>query len=307
MTADFIVETLLKPLPSLGFDRWVRATEESDAALASLRASRAFIVVVSQASRQSDAVRRLATHALKAPQPTISVQLDRTEPEQVADGLGAVPAIDPGDEIPTVPMAMRIREGLPLLLPPVEPAAERAEQQGELIEWNEEIFSGYLQDAVTQYDFSRGQALVASLARHLRERPYPYPDRHARADLRTFRRKRQFLLMDRYADLVIAAGTQDLEVRRQRAQALIELGRMDDALPLLNRNAEEATPGEGEWFEAHGLLGRLHKQQYVNASPPERPADLCGARFRVPSGLRHLPGAALARRECRHPDPACAP
>ena len=74
-----------------------------------------------QASRQSDAVRRLATHALKAPQPTISVQLDRTEPEQVADGLGAVPAIDPGDEYPdAVPMAMRIREGLPLLLPPVE-------------------------------------------------------------------------------------------------------------------------------------------------------------------------------------------
>jgi hypothetical protein len=277
---EFITNTLLKPLPSLGFDRWISSatlpTDHEASAREAIAASQALIVVVSQAARRSDAVSRLSAVAMKVPQPTVPVQIDETEPDSVANGLGALPKIDPGDEMirGAVPLAKRIRDGLPQLLPAAEASSDAVESELRVrIEWNEEYFSDYLQEAITRHDFSRGQALMSSLACHLRERPYPYPERHARADLNTLRRNRQFVLMERYAEMVVSSGTEDLEVRRQYAQALIELGRSDKALPVLRRNAEAATRGKNEWFEAHGLLGRLHKQQYINAPGHKRASD----------------------------------
>jgi subtilisin family serine protease len=273
---DFITGTLLKPLPSLGFERWVSATQETDDVLAGLRNCQAFLVVVSHAVRESVAVRHLAMQALKAPQPTIAIQLDDTQPGDVAEGLAAIPKIDPGDEIirAAVPFANRLREGLPLLLPPVESASDPATNRGERIEWSEAIFSGFLKEATSRHDHSRGQALVSALARHLEERPDPYPCADARADLKTLRRKRQFGLMDRYAAMVTGSGTEDLEVHRQRAQALIELGRMSEALPILTASAKVTSPGEREWFEAHGLLGRLHKQRFIDRPHAAGSAEL---------------------------------
>ena len=105
---------------------------------------------------------------------------------------------------------------------------------------------------------------MSCLARHLRLRPYPYAPAHARNDLKTLRRKRQFQLMGHYADMVLASGTDDLQVRRQLAQSLIERGQFDEALPVLQGVVTSAAADDGERVEALGLMGRLFKQRYVN-------------------------------------------
>ncbi len=274
----FVESTLLKPLPSLGFDRWMSSDgPERDATArggAGIPLCAATIVVVSTGSRDSEAVRREARLRLQATQPVIAVQLDETDPEAVAPGLGARPKIDPGDAITSaaVPMSARVRASLPRLLPPVDAAAERsAPEPGLRIEWNEEVFSEYLQGALTHHDFNRGESLLVSLERHLTQRPYPYPATHARKDLKVLRRKRQFRLMGRYAEMVLASGIDDLEVRRQLAQSLIERGQLDDALAVLQHIVTSASPDHRERVEALGLIGRLFKQMYVN-DPDDRSA-----------------------------------
>jgi endonuclease G len=270
----FVETTLLKPLPSLGFDRWISMWDAVDRGARA--ACAATIVVISKAAAESDPVRHEAGKCLKTPQPLVPVQLDQTDPENVARGLGSLPKVDPGDEITraAVPLEKRVRATLPQLLPPVDTEPDASSPaSGVPIEWNEEVLTEYLQQAMTGHDVNRGESLITSLARHLRQRPYPYPAKHARNDLKTLRRKRQFQLMGRYADMVLASGTDDLQVRRQLAQSLIERGRFDDALPVLEGIVKVAPPDDGERAEALGLIGRLFKQQYVNdpdsASAPE--------------------------------------
>ncbi len=267
----FVESTILKPLPSLGFDRWISSAALASATgggdRAAIASCAAMIVVVSKASRDSEIVRREAALGLQATQPMIPIQLDQTEPEAVTPGLGALPKIDPGDAITraAVPMVTRLRAALPELLPPVDARADVAgSEEGLPIDWNEESFSEYLKEAMTRNDFNRGVSLMSSLARHLKRRPYPYPTAHARNDLKTLRRKRQFQLMGRYADMVLASGTDDLQVRRQLAQSLIERGQFDEALPVLQGIVTSAAAEDGERVEALGLRGRLFKQQYVN-------------------------------------------
>jgi len=267
----FVESTLLKPLPSLGFDRWVSPdAAQWEAELrgrAAVESCAATLVVVSAAARRSETVRHEAGVALKAPQSVIPVQVDQTWPEDVAPGLGALPKIDPGDAIisAAVPLAKRVRDGLPALLPPIEDASDSDMREvGLAIEWNEEVFSDYLQRALTHHSFNRSNALIANLERHLRRRSYQYPASHAKKDLEALRRQRQFHLMGRYADLVLASGTNDLQVRRQLAQSLIERGHLDAALPVLQAIVQSASPDHPERVEALGLIGRLFKQKYVD-------------------------------------------
>ena len=147
---DFVESTLLKPLPSLGFDRWISSAVPASAAgggdRAAIASCAATMVVVSNASRDSDAVHREAALGLHATQPMIPIQVDQTEPEAVTPGLGALPKIDPGDAITraAVPLSTRLRAGLPELLPPVDTTAEAAGAEvGRPIDWNEESFSEY--------------------------------------------------------------------------------------------------------------------------------------------------------------------
>jgi subtilisin family serine protease len=276
----FVESTLLKPLPSLGFDRWLAPDLPGSTAnmrgTPAIESCAAAVVVVSTAARRSEMVRREAGLALKATPAVIPVQLDQTEPDDVAEGLGALPRIDPGTAIisAAVPMWKRLRDGLPALLPPADAPVETfTSKAGRAIDWNEEIFSEYLQAALTHHDFNRGESLILSLQRHLAERPYPYAATHARNDLTTLRRKRQFQLMGRYADMVLASGTDDLQVRRQLGQSLIDRGHLDDALPILQGIVKAAPPDNKERVEALGLIGRIFKQKYVNNPRDESAPD----------------------------------
>jgi subtilisin family serine protease len=269
----FVESTLLAPLPSLGFDRWLSSAavfETGKPLPGGNRFARcqATIVVVSRAAVASPQVRQEA----RLGRPMIPVCLDISLLEQLAPELSSFPRVDlsgilqaAGDPAPQ--LLIELTE----LMPPVdveEPGPDLAES--ELIAWREEIFSGSLQRAMARHDFNRGNTLLASFRRHLRARVSPYPTEHARKDLATLRKKRQFELMRRYAELVVNSGNHDSQVRRQYAQALIEQGHFDRAFMVLHALVGQTDTDEEEWFEAKGLLGRAYKQQYVNDPPVAR-------------------------------------
>jgi endonuclease G len=261
---QFVESTLLTPLPSLGFDRWISSETVS---APSLEHCKATLVVVSTAAQQSEPVRREASRCLKSTQTVVPVQIDDTAPDQVASGMSALAKVDPGDAITrgAVPLSARLRSTLPGLLPLLDDADHVAGlEAGVEIPWSAEIFSDYLAEVMTRHDFNRGEALIDSLERHLHQRDGAYQESDAKRDLDTLRRKRQFRLIERYAKLMLQSGSKDLRTRRQLAQALIERGKFDAAIPILEENAKASNPGETEYVEAFGLLGRAFKQQYVN-------------------------------------------
>ncbi len=156
---------------------------------------------------------------------------------------------------------------LAALLPPVDskPAESETPKDAEAIEWNEEIFSASLASATDRHDHARADSLVAAIVGHLADRFHPYAPQHAYADLQDLRQEREFQLMVRYAEAVIASGTRQDRVRRLFAQALIETREYSRALEVLQSIIDEPDSSQKEIFEAHGLFGRTFKQQYVDA------------------------------------------
>jgi S1-C subfamily serine protease len=93
--------------------------------------------------------------------------------------------------------------------------------------------------------------------------------------LQALRNKRLYPLMQKLGDCFIQLGLQTYKIRRQYAQALIDQGIYAAALAILRQLATETRrstdPAAAEEnAEAVGLIGRIYKQQYVNAN---RPAD----------------------------------
>lgn len=84
--------------------------------------------------------------------------------------------------------------------------------------------------------------------------------------LKLLRSHRYFELMRDVSDAFMRAGVKSSEVQKQHAQALIELGDFGSAKNLLTLMVNSLPFDHRESIEAQGLLGRLHKQRYVNAS-----------------------------------------
>ena len=134
----------------------------------------------------------------------------------------------------------------------------------EPIEWNEEVFSESLADAVRQHDHNQANRLVEAFARHATHRRDPYPPDYANRDSVALRQERQFKLMRGFGDAVLATGTKDEKVRRQYAQSLIEQKAYARALEVLASIVGDPNPRPSEVAEAQGLIGRTFKQQYVD-------------------------------------------
>ncbi len=90
-----------------------------------------------------------------------------------------------------------------------------------------------------------------------------------RAVLDTLRSYRCFALMQTFATEAakVAQGNLLIYVKRQLAQAKIELGHLDEAVTLLEALAQDVEHGGSakERSEVTGLLGRTHKQRFVEA------------------------------------------
>ena len=267
----FVRESLLPPLAPLGFDRVLTGPPSA------IEHTAAVLVVVSAEVARSDDFLDSAEAALRSRTPVVVVH--RSPPGDatgVLAELRTAAAIDP--VIAGQPHELWRR--LARLLPPSDSAPEGdLDGAGEPPAWNEQAFTVLLTDTAKRNDFAFGAALVAVFTAHLPRRaasaPDPaYPADHANADLAALRSARLFPLMREYAAAAIGSGTTDFTVRRQYGQALIELKDFDAAVRVLSELAAATPPGHKENHEARGLLGRAHKQQYIDAREGADPRSL---------------------------------
>jgi endonuclease G len=269
----FVEESLAPLLPILGFDR-VRV-EPSDLMLRGTRpAVDLVLAVISGAALEARAVVSEVTAALKRRHRTVAIVLDVSLIERLPEELALLPAVhlrpDGGDK--------PLFEQLKALLQPVARASTakgrtrgvtadaRAARLRSQPAWDAPVFSSLLKQSVETYDVFGTAELVESFADYVDVTNGSYPADNASDDLATLRSKRQFHQLCRYAGVLVEKGTPAPVVRRQYAQALIEQKKYDHALDVLQSVVNECKPDDNEAIEARGLMGRLYKQQYVDAT-----------------------------------------
>jgi trypsin-like peptidase/tetratricopeptide repeat protein len=124
-----------------------------------------------------------------------------------------------------------------------------------------------LDAALGKYQWTAVAAVCDRLICRIHEERSPYPEVAARGVLAALRKKRQFRLIVKVAEAFVRSGQDAPRIRRQYAQALIDQGILLAPEPILD--ALTIGPLEdSEVAEAHGLLGRIYKQLYINTSAP---------------------------------------
>lgn len=262
---EFIENTLLRPLPSRGFERWISSADLHGYRDLNpskvMRDCDVILAVVSQSASASTIVRDEINKARLIPVPMIVVQANLIDDNQRASfpkEVWLLPLVDLCEPNPAS------WHELTALLPLASHESSELMDLAEPIEWNEEIFSGALKNAVIVHDHNRADTLVTTFRQYIKQRPDAYRPEHANRDLKVLRDYREFKLMSRYGEAVLASGTRDEKVRRQYAQALIEQKQFDRALEVLNSIVEDTASDPGEIAEAYGLIGRTYKQQYLD-------------------------------------------
>lgn len=92
---------------------------------------------------------------------------------------------------------------------------------------------------------------------------------HAKAALRLLRGKRQFGELEHAAGLFNLSGLSQPVIGRQWAQALLDQNRVTQGLKALETLATQTGHDPVEGPEIRGLMGRAHKQLFVNEGDPE--------------------------------------
>jgi len=137
-------------------------------------------------------------------------------------------------------------------------------------------FVSALNKAVDAFDQETARLLCDKLVVHLRTRSKPYPFKQSKAILSMLRRKRYFGLITQVADMLIQTSQDHPNIQRQYAQALIDQGNLTAGLEVLVALKQEciATKNNAELAEAIGLIGRAHKQLYMDACVENKPGAL---------------------------------
>lgn len=130
--------------------------------------------------------------------------------------------------------------------------------------WDQKDFLARLTAAVDAFDRERTAELCEELVQRI-EQGEELQEGIGRKALAALRRKCYFDLMEEVADALRRAGFDDNQVRRQYAQALIDQEKISAAVYVLELLESRTADDAGENAEARGLLGRVYKQQYVNA------------------------------------------
>ena len=238
---EFVENTLLCPLPSRGFDRWISSSPQlefpSFVAATRMDECDVILAVVSQSTAEWTHFGSEINLARLSSTPVIVVQatmITDSQRNSFPEEVWLLPLVDlcePNSaswhEL-TALLPLARHERVELL------RSEDGRLPGRPIEWNEEIFSGALKNAVSVHDHNRAETLVTNFTRYIEQRPDAYRPEHANRDLKVLRDYREFKLMSRYGEAVLESGTRDEKVRRQYAQALIEQKQFDRALTVLN-------------------------------------------------------------------------
>lgn len=133
---------------------------------------------------------------------------------------------------------------------------------------NPDDFILELGDAVNDLDRDKATELCNTLVSEIESSAIALSSKHVSKVLTNLRRKGFFWLMEGVAATylkTIPDDKQPAEVCRQLIQALIDQGRLMEAEDELIDLIELEPISEHEGREARGLLGRVHKQAYVNA------------------------------------------
>jgi hypothetical protein len=120
--------------------------------------------------------------------------------------------------------------------------------------------------AAPSLDPDRVEAACRKLIDGMRTGSTPLADATARTVLGSLREHRCFRPMQRVADAMIRFGCDGPSVWRQYAQALIDCGQLVPAAELLRGLIARPGTGSGEQAETFGLLGRVHKEIYIQAA-----------------------------------------
>ncbi len=132
--------------------------------------------------------------------------------------------------------------------------------------WDEKSFGTTLRTLVEKYDRDGVGLRCEDLIQHLRQRPNEYPHGDAKPILQNLRKNRYFDLMQKVADALLQGGQTSPLVRRLYAQSLIDQSILAAALAVLGPLAQESEgTNQDEYAEAYGLIGRSHKQRYMDA------------------------------------------
>ena len=107
----------------------------------------------------------------------------------------------------------------------------------------------------------------------LRQEGLPAHAAPATTVLKILRGEREFDLLQQVTEAFMQCGLQTPEIRKLYAQALLDQGRINVALPFLESLASDTSDiaeDTGEHAEAQGLIGRGWKQIYVDTANPAK-------------------------------------
>lgn len=122
--------------------------------------------------------------------------------------------------------------------------------------------------ALATYDWDGAKAICDRVIRMVQQASTPCPAADAKQIIAELRKKRRFELIVPVAEALWTFGQQAPRIRRQYAQALIDQGLLVAPEPILQTLLSESLDDDSQFAEAHGLLGRIYKQRYVNADRP---------------------------------------
>lgn len=139
--------------------------------------------------------------------------------------------------------------------------------------WHDPVLESNFNDALTRFKWSEVEKLCKDTVDLIRKNPKPLNADFARRLLGMLRRKRQFTCMMLLAETMIRSGVDTFPVRRHYAQALIDQGVFTPAERLLDSVLAQAPANSFDNREAHGHIGRIYKQLYVNNNDPASAAN----------------------------------
>jgi V8-like Glu-specific endopeptidase len=126
--------------------------------------------------------------------------------------------------------------------------------------------------ALNSFDWPEVDKICPEIIERVKSDPELLPQDTAKTFLRDLRGQRRFKWMTELAEAFLQSGLRTPQIRRQYAQALIDQGLLAAPEMILQSVVQDAK-GQGEEFEARGLIGRLYKQLYVNNNDPTSPRN----------------------------------
>ena len=121
-----------------------------------------------------------------------------------------------------------------------------------------------LKRSLEAFNWKEAESICDEIINRVKTDSELFPEPSAKKLLTNLRRKRKFELVTRVSEALLQSGLRTALIRRQYAQALIDQGILAAAEALLHLSLLQADIEVNELKEAHGLLGRIYKQLYVN-------------------------------------------